>query len=539
MLIHIFVDNVIFSYVPKKTITIILNITIEGRSFELSAPLCDEVAANFCKTIHVPVPDNQAHTTDLDISANAFTVDGISYPLGTCHHTITTMEHGTSKKLYFATKKSAEAGSVVVSVFYYRFPMDIADFSTNDQAASEQQQKYIREYTFLRSRRQNWSGNRASTWNRQTQRLLDEDVSVPKYQSPRDHPARQVPSTGRGKSVVSNKTPKLRKTMMSVGYVGINWPESDTKDEQEKIMHRLHVAETKRLHLLKQAAERARCRNRATDRKTKAIAAQQQQHGRDTDKLRLLLHKREEALKKLTSELEESERRAAMARRGRPRERERGRGEATSHRHRAAATASVVSLKARSRSAAKGHRSGSRRGGASGQYGRRRALSCEGGRGARQRGEREGPARYPRSSSADSPHRRDSQRPARRDDMMRHVQRRVSNQTTSSQSRRRGKGRSKGRRYPPRVDGDANALDLVIGRRARLGTDDDSLSILIDMPPADSARMERTRKISFLEKIREIQTQQQQQDEDITLRTSYERNDSTKEPSTISRCVWS
>lgn len=504
MLIHIFVDSVVFASVPKKTVTIVLNIDVETRNFELSAPLCDDVAANFCKTIHVPVTDDQTHTSDIKIAASAFTVEGITFPLGNCKYTFTSMEHGLTKKLYFASKKSPEAGNIVVTAFYYRFPMDIADFSMKDQSASERQQKYIREYTFLRSRRENWSGNRATTWNSQTQRLIDEDISVPLTKpKPRSGLSKTKSGSNDTKNVPRKRlAPKLRKTMMSVGYVGIHWPESGNKDNNEKIMLRLHIAEEKRLHMLKEAAERARRRNVVVDRKIRQIAEQKQSQGREAATLRALLHKKEEALVKLKVELEESERsRRAAA------ERKVAKGEerVVSNNRRSSRSGggpSVQRTTGRSRpkhssSATQTKRSSSRR---SARFPKkRRAHSLDHAK------EGSTSRRFPRSYSVDSAPIKYANR---------------ARSTTKISSGHKKKSSREIARHAVFADRDANALDLVVGRKTRLVADDDSSSLLIDVPSAreDFARKESTRKNIFLEKIRKFQDEKSWHEDNLALK---------------------
>jgi hypothetical protein len=493
-----------------------------------SRHLCaNDVAANFCKTIHVPVPDDQTHTSDLNISASAFTVEGITFPLGNCKHTFTSMEHGTSKKLYFASKKSAEAGNIVITAFYYRFPMDIADFSVKDQSASERQQKYIKEYTFLRSRRENWSGNRATTWNSQTQRLIDEDVSVPLHKTKPNNGSSRTQTGSGGKKIAPGESvrsaPKLRKTMMSVGYVGIHWPENGTGDQEEKIMHRLHIAEEKRLHMLKEAADKARRRNIEVDRKIRRIAEDKQRQGKDAAKLRALLHKKEEALVKLKYELEESERNAAAAaalvRRRRATAELRtgqrqGRGQlktSTSCSRSSCPKPQSSHTTIRKNSSATQTTYSSRH--RSARYPERRRVrsldNC--GRGRTGRGSCD---RYPRSFSVDSAPRHYSHKES--------LTKRSSAREKSERSggRTKSAGRGKGKtRYSARTISDANALDLVVGRKTKFA-DDDSASLLIDVPSArvDSLRKENSRKNSFLDKIRMFQEEQQRRDDDRALK---------------------
>ena len=494
MLIHIFVDSVVFSTVPKKTVSIVLNIDVESKNFELSAPLCDDVAANFCKTIHVPVPENQAHTSDCTVIASAFTVEGISFPLGECKYTFTSIEHGIPKKLNFKSKKHPEVGNISITVFYYRFPMDIADFSLKDQSAASRQQKYIREYTFLRLRRENWGGHRTTTFDHNTQRLLDNDASILSSDQRRARSKAAAPASR--PAPASRSAPKLRKTMMSVGYVGIHWPETGDGDKEEKLMQKLHIAEEKRLHLLKEAADRARRRNIVTERKAQAIKAHKKLAGRDEGRLRDILRKKEKALKKLEIELQESERNAAAAAAARRRtviaESKARRGKSVVRKKKALS----FGPRAKSLSATNKRELASNSSHVETQ--RRRARSLDGIRSSR--ASTSSSARYPRrSSSADDG-----------------ASKRFKHATRVSQSRNKdSKSKAKNRkqkRFPSRPNFDDDALDLIVGRSSRLcsGDDSDSLSILIDIPGQDKAQKENARRGSFLDKIKEFQKEQQE-----------------------------
>lgn len=342
MILHLYVDSASFSSLPDDAISLSLRFRVdadqdqdeEGQGQGQDEAVLDATcavtpglaSASLCQTLHVPLLDDVTRTSRVEVEAVVYSADGLRSPRGRGATTVSPVEHGAAKQVEFHDG-NATTGNVKFSAFYYRFPMDINDFQQNGPtAATEQQQKFMKEYSFLQKRRLRWGDGKASSWNSTSERLLAEDPAVAanrdlawaqghqqpfrlnrKQQNPYGKPTNDSKQKKKLTSAqISAKygKPKLRKTSLSVSYGGVAWPDN-AGDSEEKLLQKLHIAEQKRLHLIHCAAQDARQRNRRTFEKIDNIkksrnSVSPQEH----ERLKQLLRDKEQALRDLRMELE-------------------------------------------------------------------------------------------------------------------------------------------------------------------------------------------------------------------------------------------
>jgi hypothetical protein len=322
MLLHIFIDYGSFSHLKKGIISILLTIQIDSQQFHMSSPICLDSSfdsssspsspssansthlsyskAFFCKTIYIPIINHEITLTNIRFSCEAYSSTGKSSLIGIGKCTASFLEHGVTKSVSLSKKDSKPTGSISLTLFYYKFPMDIRDFGKdNDFGALERQKRFVREYAFLRSRNQNWKGDRISTWNYTTQKLLDNDESIHlsrKLQSktnPRPKSPRQT--------VQRFESPKSRKTVMSVGYTGsgVDWPSLEGANHVDKIQYKLYLAQERRLNLLEKSSELIRQRNSQLRTKQDLLINLKNRQSLRENQLKEMLEEREKSLQRL------------------------------------------------------------------------------------------------------------------------------------------------------------------------------------------------------------------------------------------------
>jgi hypothetical protein len=325
MILHVFVDTAIFTGLPENATTISLRCSVDKeKSLDVISPVrTDSEIIIISKTLHIPLLDDVSKTSEIEIEAVAYNVDGRSIPQGRGSTTVSPIEHGIAKQVNF-NNGNQTTGNVTFSVYYYRFPMDINDFQQNEQVvATEQQQKFMKEYSFLQKRRLRWGDGKTVSWNSNSERLLAEDSSIAanrdlamvgcsqtkKTIKENLYPYGNAPSNTKKKKETSaqisarKSKPKLRKTCLSATYGGVEWPHN-SDDQEEKLLQKLHIAEQKRLQLIQTAAEETRQRNIQVEKKIQSIKQSRtsispQEHQR----LKLLLREKEESLQALRAEL--------------------------------------------------------------------------------------------------------------------------------------------------------------------------------------------------------------------------------------------
>jgi hypothetical protein len=383
MLLHLYFDtftlsnlfsfsSVLPSSVSSSLTTILLNIQVnqtEKYSLTSSTPLqstsgvatTNSLVINFSQIIYVPVQDPELSLIDLDIEALGYfrqhqTTDLETSPeqrdLGSCSCIVSFHEHGLTKTLTLrsndhhnssaSSSSSNIIGTLTLSIFYYHFPMNISNFQPKPTLSSsltsiERQQRFNREYSFLRSRSANWKGDRIATWNYTTQSLLDQDESIlfskelvglssesgkqrkgqresSAQRSQRERQERQRSSKSR-----STSPPKARKTVMSVGFTGdgVSWPQdqqdlplfSSSHDPHgshglrsscgEKLQSKLWLAEERRLHLLNKSMELTRQKNLKMNQRHDQILRERKRQSVTEQQLRELLELKEKSIERL------------------------------------------------------------------------------------------------------------------------------------------------------------------------------------------------------------------------------------------------
>eukprot|EP00602_Paraphysomonas_sp_CaronLab_P007623 CAMPEP_0185022720 /NCGR_PEP_ID=MMETSP1103-20130426/5425_1 /TAXON_ID=36769 /ORGANISM="Paraphysomonas bandaiensis, Strain Caron Lab Isolate" /LENGTH=682 /DNA_ID=CAMNT_0027554931 /DNA_START=331 /DNA_END=2379 /DNA_ORIENTATION=+ len=217
------------------------------------------------------------------------------------------MEHGVTKTLDFMLRNT-NTGTISLTTFYYQFPIDIDNFNSSDQTSIDRERKFIQEYTFLRSRRLNWGPKRLSTWNTKTEHLLDEDESIPvAYNDSKKSSKKKSAHSQRSNDRVKkcSTSPKLRKTTFSVWHTGA--PElRQPAHAEDKLLYKLHLAEERRLHMLRQVKQAAHKRNLKVDKQIQRIKYQKGHQSMSEERLRKILQKKEEEIKYLERELKYS-----------------------------------------------------------------------------------------------------------------------------------------------------------------------------------------------------------------------------------------
>jgi hypothetical protein len=374
MLIHLFIDTATFNHLSSNAISILLTILVNNQdTYQMSAPILQNSMINFCQTIYLPITDPEINLTEIELTASSYLTSGKSLSLGKCHCLASYHEHGLIKLLSFQNILTKEIiGNISLTLFYYQFPMDINNFRTDESGSDRigdkrnrlkiQNQHFLREYLFLRSRSEHWKGNgRIQTWNYKTQSLLDQDESLKishklkKQEEERRERNERISSLSPGRrrrrrekqeeggaavreareahSSTSKKlprrsfsSPKLRKTVMSVGYIGngVTWPSENDHSTAissssnlssslplslpaslpshlltEKLQFKLYLAEERRLHLLKRSAELVKQKNSQMKIRHEVNLHERVRQSATEQQLRQLLALKERSIKRL------------------------------------------------------------------------------------------------------------------------------------------------------------------------------------------------------------------------------------------------
>jgi hypothetical protein len=267
-MLHIFVESGMFYYLPNNANIIMLHITVcgEDQSFDLSSPLCDNIA-NFCETLYIPIVDN--FNIKIQISAECCTFANELISLGSCILDVTSNHHGISQNCILSTIDTPDTGIIGLRFFCYQKPMDINTFKTSSgRQAISQHNKFLKEYQFLRNRKLYWKGDKQSTWHRETEKLLDEDPSLQfnksfeseelynkKYNKCYFGKAKKI--TASISNNVNSSSPKLRKTSFSNQFHTSSLSSSTSPltfslTREDDLKHKLDSAEKRRNEILKE-----------------------------------------------------------------------------------------------------------------------------------------------------------------------------------------------------------------------------------------------------------------------------------------------
>ena len=148
MILHLFIDSALFTSLPDDIITISLKFSVDrDKSLDVTSSVAPHSETVISKTLHIPLLDDVATTSAIEIEAVAYSVDGRSVVQGSGATSVSPIEHGVAKQVALHDGHGT-TGTVKFSVYYYRFPMDINDFQhhTDDKvSATAQQQLFMKE----------------------------------------------------------------------------------------------------------------------------------------------------------------------------------------------------------------------------------------------------------------------------------------------------------------------------------------------------------------------------------------------------------
>jgi len=306
VLLHILVGDGQLERVPSNLKSLRLLIRSEGHDYTLSSSWSSGSIIRFHQTVHIPVLDKDkltgskfaplsendpGPTTRVIFDLMGTMTNGTEKNMGRTSCITSCLEHSVTKILTMHNSSEALTGRLTVTFYYYRYPLDLSDrgLILTEEVISENKAHNIssREYAFLLSRKVNWHGVRSASFNDYTERLVTADVTknlkylhdsrksllssksskVKKEEDPSSSSASLIRSTyspskkpwqvnplAKGKSTSKKEPIKTRSTISGVGYAGVKWPEPN-QCNKEKLIYKLHLADERRLLLLKELKE--------------------------------------------------------------------------------------------------------------------------------------------------------------------------------------------------------------------------------------------------------------------------------------------
>lgn len=291
MLLHIYVQKIHFESAPSNAMACFLSIHSGSFEYCLSSVYYKGGTAFFDQVVHVPIQNDNDAATKVTLMGSIFMKNGLFEPQGKCTFITSPLEHGTSKQLSMFGNSGVILSQVVLTPSFYAAPMTDGVWTGSANPDRGLTGSFRREYEFLLARKKNWGQSRQSSWKEEHEALLAEGPERVK----RDRVQRA--EGGKNSQRVAWGEPKLRKTCMAVGYVHF-WPsEKGAGTDEDKIMLKLHLAEQRRLKILRETEERACARNRAC-KKTSAHALQMRPR-KEVDELKRILEERERELQQL------------------------------------------------------------------------------------------------------------------------------------------------------------------------------------------------------------------------------------------------
>lgn len=351
VLLHILVGDGQLERVPSNLRSLRLLIKSEGHDYTLSSSWQSGSIIRFHQTVHLPVLDKDkvtgskfaplsendpGPTTRIAFDLIGTMTNGTEKNMGRTSCITSCLEHSVTKILTMHNASEALTGRLTVTFYYYRYPLDLSDrgLILTEEVISENKAHNIssREYAFLLSRKINWHGVRSASFNDYTERLVTADVtknlkdlhesrkSLLSSKSSRDgkkveeSPSAslirstysvskkpwQVNKSVKGKS--SKKEPiKTRTTVSAVGYAGVKWPEAN-QSNREKLIYKLHLAEERRLQLLKELKDEAVKKTKVLMKKANDVINKKKDKN-DEKMLKAILKSKDSELKRLKENL--------------------------------------------------------------------------------------------------------------------------------------------------------------------------------------------------------------------------------------------
>ena len=295
MLLHIYVDRIHFEEPPNNTMAAFL--TVHSGSFEycVSSVYYKSGTAVFDQVVHIPIPNDNDTVTKVTLIGSIFLKNGLFEPEGKCSFITSPIEHGTPKKLSLFGKKGTVVSEVSLTASFYSAPIGTEEPKMGKNPEQMITDDFRKEYNFLMTRKKNWSGNRPSTWRGDHEMLLTDNGIDSNSPTRKRHSV--ALNTNKNANQKKCESPKLRKTCMAVGYVNF-WPSfQNVESEEDKIMLKLHLAEQRRLKLLRDNEERVKAMNNAD--KKRSDKALQRKPDKDVQKLKKILNEKENELQQL------------------------------------------------------------------------------------------------------------------------------------------------------------------------------------------------------------------------------------------------
>lgn len=283
-----------------------------------------DLRVNFNQTIHIQV--DQIKTGDykhrLLFKLYGVTPNNDMPLIGTAILRTSATDAAASRSLLIHDTKDELVCRLFFTMFYNTSAIDISDetnLKDSNKSPDKNHKDSIKEYSFLLSRRVRrpdaavpvtFDHIKASRLEEDAQWYLKEGLTVQNTKSSTiDHPKKIKPrSSTPSKAIVQKEAPKVRKTVMSVGYVHNAWPEVD--NTIEKKLYQYKLADERKMKLLEELAQQlALKKQKKLEAKKQAKAQAKAQAKQNTEeefnqrKLNFALKNREDELKKLQSKL--------------------------------------------------------------------------------------------------------------------------------------------------------------------------------------------------------------------------------------------
>jgi hypothetical protein len=360
MLLHVFVGDAQLEAPPKdkQSMRLVLagDVKQGGKDFSIASTWKEGALVSFKNTTVMGSAEDKAQATvSFTLKASPKSNPAEEETIGEAVLSTYAMESAVEKIVVLnppsSSKNKAPVGRLSVTLFLNRFAIDFdadshrqknllggpsASSSSTLQARAPAKPS-SREYSFLLNRKLNWRGERRSTFNKQTEVLLQEDMSKHMKELKRSLQAERGASAAaaaqrarspRSKAKGKGREPKLaygtqhappppraqsptRKTNMGVGFIGASWPRPERApraDEEERIASELKMAEERRLMNLKAIALDAKQRAMEARLKSEAAKMTVELQAREDDVMRRALQKQEEELARMRRSLEAQKR---------------------------------------------------------------------------------------------------------------------------------------------------------------------------------------------------------------------------------------
>jgi len=209
-------------------------------------------------------------TTRVDCSINfrffGQTTDGDEVHVGECTKLFDTADHAVSRSIALSrsiANSDVRIGKLSMIVYYYPDAVEKRVFEEIERATAvsfRPMGDVNKEYSFLRSRRLNWSKNMKSSWDKRLETYLDGDPGVRLKESNGEgkiykriigkKPDAKVMNSKNNKAILRPSKPcsmlsnGCRETYMDVGFIGAKWPKKRLIERRNKPHQKPRKAKT-------------------------------------------------------------------------------------------------------------------------------------------------------------------------------------------------------------------------------------------------------------------------------------------------------